>query len=146
MTVGRLCRRSPFTAYESESLTVAAQRMREAHVGFLVVIRPQHLRVVGVITDRDIVTAVVAQGASPSDFTVGDVMTREPLLIEESQSPVSALGLMREAGVRRVPVVADGQLVGVLSVDDLLGSLAQQLSDVVQVIRTELTAERSARP
>ncbi|MBS0377498.1 MAG: CBS domain-containing protein [Proteobacteria bacterium] len=146
MTVARLCRRSPLTAYESESLPVAAQRMRETHVGFLVVIRPQQQRVVGVITDRDIVTAVVAQGASPSEFTVGDVMTRNPLLIEESQSPVSALGLMREAGVRRVPVVAEGQLVGVLSVDDLLGSLAQQLSDVVQVIRTELTAERSARP
>ncbi len=145
MTVGKLCRRAPFMAYESESLTVAAQRMRETHVGFLVVIRALPERVVGVITDRDIVTAVVARGVGPSEFTVGDVMTRDPLLIEESQSPVSAVGLMREAGVRRVPVVADGRLVGVLSVDDLLGSLAQQLSDVVQVIRTELAAERSAR-
>src|SRR5579871_1223762 len=87
MTVGKLCRRAPFMAYESESLTVAAQRMRETHVGFLVVIRALPERVVGVITDRDIVTAVVARGVGPSEFTVGDVMTRDPLLIEESQSP-----------------------------------------------------------
>ncbi|MBV8301443.1 MAG: CBS domain-containing protein, partial [Candidatus Dormibacteraeota bacterium] len=128
----------------------AAKLMREWHVGYLVVVdsrNPASLRPVGVLTDRDIVVAVVAKGEDPRALQVGDVMTRDPLVIAVDKSLAFALGEMRRIGVRRVPVVgAAGEVVGVLSLDDVLDALAEQLLGVVGSIRGELRMEAELRP
>jgi CBS domain-containing protein len=84
MKVGDLCQHEVVTIPPSAGLTAAARVMRQEHVGYLVVVAPmaeEGLRkVVGVLTDRDIVIAVVAREADPRTLTVGDVMTRDPLL------------------------------------------------------------------
>ncbi len=151
MNVGKICHREVVTVDAAEGLTQAARLMRQQHVGFLVVVESNtanaDLKVVGVLTDRDIVTAVIAKEADARSFRVGDVMTRNPLLADESASLDSTLKTMREVGVRRVPVVGvRNELVGVLSIDDVLDSLADQLGSVSAAIRSEQRQERTARP
>jgi CBS domain-containing protein len=104
------------------------------------------LKVVGVLTDRDIVIAVVAREADPRTLTVGDVMTRDPLLANEASSVKASLRFMHEVGVRRVPVLnATGQLAGVMALDDALRAIAEQLHDIAGSIRNEQRVERCVR-
>src|SRR5882762_2519542 len=109
MNTGQVCTREVVTIREAEDLAKAAHLMREKHVGCLVVVEPVpdsgRLKVVGVLTDRDIVVAVLAREVDTRALKVGDVMTRNPLLAEEGQSMEAVLRHMREVGVRRVPVV-----------------------------------------
>ncbi len=151
MRVSDICKRNAVTVREFDELIAAAQLMREKHIGYLIVVQPnvsdRTMTPVGVITDRDIVVGVVAQGTDPRALRVGDVMTREPLLAEEDSSVSAALQRMREIGVRRLPVVGrGGQLVGVLSLDDVLDALAEELMDVASSIRHELKMEGALRP
>jgi CBS domain-containing protein len=149
MNTGNICRREVVTIRESEDLTTAAQLMREKHVGCLVVVEPSQgirQKVIGVLTDRDIVVAVLAREVDARALKVGDVMTRNPLLAEEGQSIDAVLRHMREVGVRRVPVVdRHCHLIGVLSLDDVLEAIAEQLVNVAGSIRAEQRIERSVR-
>ncbi len=149
--VGRVCSRNVITIAPGEDIVAAARLMRTCHIGFLVVCEPtaagQNRRVIGVLTDRDIVVAVVARDATPQSLKVVDVMTRNPLMVAEDCPLDAALGFMRDAGVRRVPVTgAKEDLVGVMSLDDVVAQMAQQLTSVAAAYRGELRAERVARP
>ena len=151
MNAGSVCKRGVVTVAQSDDLIAAAHVMREKHVGYLIVSENfapagMNRRVVGVLTDRDIVVAVLAQEVDVRALKVGDVMTRDPLLIEEGQSIEAVLRHMREAGVRRVPVVdRSGALTGVLSMDDVLERIAEQLINIAGSIRNEQRMERSVR-
>jgi CBS domain-containing protein len=150
MNVGNICRRPVVTILPGAGLTVAAKLMRVEHVGFLVVVEPARqedgLNVVGVLTDRDIVIAVVAREADPRTLTVGDVMTRDPLVAKETSSVEATLRFMHEVGVRRVPVLnSTGQLAGVMALDDALKAIADQLSNIAGCIRSEQRVERFVR-
>lgn len=151
MEVGDICNRNMVTIAARESVVDAALLMRKAHVGLLVVTAPMadgnDAKVVGVLTDRDIVTAVIARAADPNALTVGDIMTPQPVMANDVHSLRHALRLMRETGVRRMPVLGNrDQLVGVLSLDDVLEALAGELGDVSQTIRTGQVVERHSRP
>jgi CBS domain-containing protein len=151
MNVGSLCRREVVTVDSAEGLTQAARLMRQCHVGYLIVVEANpsstDLKVTGVLTDRDVVTAVVAREADARALKVGDVMTRNPLLANESGPLNATLRHMSEVGVRRVPVVGGrNELVGVLSLDDVLDSMAGLLGDVAGAIRNEQRSERTSRP
>lgn len=149
MRIIDIYKRDPITIRESEELTAAARLMRERHIGYLVVVEPDlaGVRPVGVLTDRDIVVGVIARSADPRELRVGDVMTRKPVVIDEASPLPGALAEMRRIGVRRIPVVgALGQLLGVLSLDEVLDALAEELRGVVGSIRSELRMERALRP
>ena len=149
MSVASLCKRDAVTIPIGNDLVSAGQLMREQHVGYLVVTEAARTGTavpVGVITDRDIVISVVAREVNPRNVTVGDAMTRNPLVLEEHCSLNTALMKMRQIGVRRAPVVdASGGLMGVLSVDDVLDELAAQLVNIAGSIRNEQRFERSLR-
>jgi CBS domain-containing protein len=137
MNVGRLCERQVVTVTPQQELVPAAELMREKHIGFLVVVE-EYGRPIGVLTDRDIVISVVAKRADPSLLTVADVMTRDPTTADEEESVVSALRTMRRIGVRRLPVVgSNGLLTGILSLDDVLDLLANELAEVSGAIHNE---------
>jgi CBS domain-containing protein len=147
---GALCRRVVITVAEGEDISAAARLMREMRVGDLVVtdvaLEAALRKGVGVLTDRDIVVAVVASETEPRSLRVGDVMTRTPLLVGEDYLIDAVLRFMRDAGVRRVPVVGkQGELVGVLSLDDVLRSIAEQLASIAGSIRCERQNERLLR-
>ncbi|HXY97452.1 MAG TPA: CBS domain-containing protein [Steroidobacteraceae bacterium] len=151
MIVSEICRRNPVTIGTQEELDAAAKLMRERHIGYLIVVEPypSHAapRVVGVLTDRDIVVGVLAKGTDPHLVKVGDVMTREPVVVSEDAPLNSALVEMRRIGVRRIPVVdVVGQLVGVLSLDEVLDTVSQELLGVIGSIRTEVRTEGARRP
>lgn len=137
MNVGRLCKRQVVTVTPQQELVPAAELMREKHIGFLVVVE-EYGRPIGVLTDRDIVISVVAKRADPGLLTVADVMTRDPTTVDEGESVVSALSTMRRIGVRRLPVVGSkGLLTGILSLDDVLDLLANELAEVSGAIHNE---------
>ncbi len=151
MNIGQLCNRNPITVRRSDELIKAAQLMREKHIGYLVVVDPevaeQSLRPVGVVTDRDIVISVIARETDPRALRVGDIMTQQPVTIGAAEPVEKAVREMRRIGVRRLPVVSPrGELVGVLSLDDVLEVLSAELQNVAGSIRNERMIEGSLRP
>jgi CBS domain-containing protein len=101
----------------TESIVGAARLMREENVGSLPVVQGE--RLVGVLTDRDIVTRTVAEGRDPESVTAGEVASSELVTARPDQDLDEALDLMAQEQVRRLPVVEDGQLVGILAQADV---------------------------
>lgn len=148
MNVGELCNREVVFAYRDTRLVEAARLMREHHVGSLLAVVERHgERVpVGILTDRDIVIAVVAKELDPRGLTVGDVMTGDLAMVREQDSIADALRLMREKGVRRVPVLTHkGTLAGLLTLDDMLEFAAEELGAFTGAIQRERSHEASLR-
>jgi CBS domain-containing protein len=142
MNVYELCQRHVVTVRRHENLTTAAWMMRERNVGCLVVVEPAGTtggaRPIGMLTDRDIVTIVIARDCNPRDLTVGEVMNRHPITVWAHSSVDDALLRMRNGGVRRVPVIDDrGRLSGILALDDVFEHLGPSLPAAAIPIRRE---------
>jgi CBS domain-containing protein len=143
-----ICRKPAVTVKAGTSLIEVARLMRTSHVGSVVVTDNNGGRKpVGIVTDRDIVVEVTAMGLDASNMTAGDIMTRSPAVSESGDDALWALKIMRDRGVRRLPVVdAKGDVAGLLAFDDLVQHLGNTLGDVAQVIGTERTVEGARRP
>jgi CBS domain-containing protein len=100
------------------SVRTAAERMTERNIGAVAVVEAGTLA--GVFSERDIMSRVVAKGLNPDSTEVSDVMTRELVVAAPSEDLHSAIQKMHSIGSRHLPVVDDGQLVGMLSIRDLL--------------------------
>ncbi len=148
MNAGDLCNREVVVAYRDTPLAEAARLMREHHVGSLLVAidRGKERVPVGILTDRDIVVAVVAKELDPRTLKVGDVMTAGIVAAREEDGLSDVLRLMRERGVRRVPVVTEsGALAGILTLDDLLEIASEELGGFVGTIGRERSRETHLR-
>jgi CBS domain-containing protein len=148
MTVGSVCNREVVFVTRATAVPEAARLMREYHVGDLVVIEERNGRrlPVGIVTDRDLVIEVLAAGVEPDRVCVGDVMSGELVQAGEDDDLLDTIRRMREHGVRRLPVVdAGGALTGILSVDDLIDLLAEQVTDLAGLIGREQRRERATR-
>ena len=117
MKVSDLHQHELFTAQAEETLEVAADRMSWHQVGALPVLDGQ--RLVGIVTERDL-TAALAEGADPVTTPVADYMTPAPEVLGPDSELADAAHLMVELGIRHLPIVRSGQLVGVLSMRDVL--------------------------
>lgn len=149
LTAGDLCTRSVVIAARTMDVAEAARLMREKHVGCLVIVDEMAIgRVpVGMLTDRDIVTEIVAKGVDPRSVRVEDVMSAEPAVVDASETVLDVLAGMRRKGVRRLPVVdAHGVLQGILALDDVLEAVAEQLGAFVQVMQSGRAHELRRRP
>jgi signal-transduction protein with cAMP-binding, CBS, and nucleotidyltransferase domain len=145
---GQICSRIVTIVQRDTPLVEAAQLMRSQHVGSLVVVdeTSQGRLVCGILTDRDIVTAVVASEVDPATLTVEDVMTTDVVTALETDSVTDLVRTMRRRGVRRLPVTtAQRVLVGLVALDDVLSLLAEQLRAMALAIETEQLQERRAR-
>jgi CBS domain-containing protein len=130
------------------TVTAAARLMREHHTGDLVVIdnADEEREPVGIVTDRDIVVEVIAQGRDPNQTTVGDIMSTRVVIASESEDASQALQRMVAHGVRRIPVVDDEQYVqGIVTLDDMLRVHAEAANSLAQVVSKEQTHEQRAR-
>lgn len=148
MNAGDICNRTVTIAERGMPLTEAAQLMRERHVGCLVVVDEIGAGriVVGMLTDRDIVTSVVAKALDPAQLVVGDVMSVDVITALKDDSIQDMLSEMRRKGLRRLPVVTPhGVLVGLVTLDDLLPIMAEYLHDMATTIGAGFAHERSAR-
>ena len=108
---------APVTVSSSTSLEQAAREMRDANIGDVIVLDGE--QITGILTDRDIVVRAVAGGRNPAQTRVGEIASRELTTIDPDESVDSAVGLMRERSIRRLPVVEDGRPVGIVSLGDL---------------------------
>jgi CBS domain-containing protein len=116
-----------------ESVLAAARRLRDHHVGSIVVTREG--RPIGILTDRDLVIRVVAEGLDPATTRIDDVLTYDPVTLRESDTIDAAALCMREHGIRRLPIVDDaGKVAGIVTADDLLVQLGRQLSALGEAI------------
>lgn len=148
MSVGEFCNRTVVVTSRATRLDEAARLMREHHVGSLVVVDETAAgnKAAGIVTDRDIVIEVVASGVSPATVTVEEIMAPDLVVANEGDDLLDTLTRMRAKGIRRVPVVAAaGTLVGILSLDDLLGILAEQVDGMVKAIAQEQAREARTR-
>lgn len=135
MSVGRICVRSVVTADPEDTVWEAARRMKDHGVGTLVVLGSGGIPA-GILTDRDVVVRVVAEGLDPEATAVEDVMTAPVHDVQEATPIEDALELMASAGTRRL-VVTDGddRLVGILALDDTLELLAEEVESVGKLLR-----------
>lgn len=147
MAIGELCSREVIVIYRKDSVADAARLMRERHVGSVVVIEPgDGRRPVGMLTDRDIAVGVVALGLDPEKTLVEAVMRPGLVFLRETDGVGRAVALMRDQGVRRLPVVdASDRLVGLLAADDLLDVLAGEMSDLAVMASRGMTREARER-
>ncbi|MGH8496217.1 MAG: CBS domain-containing protein [Gammaproteobacteria bacterium] len=111
---------------EHDTLTAAARRMRELDIGSLPICGDDN-RLRGMLTDRDIVIKVLADGGDPSHTEAGKLAQGKPFMVHESDTVDEALKVMTEHKVRRVPVLDDKQkLVGIVSQGDIAVNLAEK--------------------
>ena len=148
LDAGEICSRIVTIAPREMAIDDAAGLMRAHHVGCLVVVDdgPAGRRPLGILTDRDIVTAVVARRIDAGRVTVGDVMVTTLHTARSSDSMMDLMRLMRAKGVRRLPVLGpEGELVGLVTLDDVLDVLAQQLALLASTIEAGRDRERRQR-
>ena len=130
----------PSSIGASASVVEAARIMREEHIGSLLVTDDEKL--VGMITDRDITTRVVAEAADPNRMSVGDVYSRDLISVESDKDLEEALQLMARHQVRRLPVVENGGLVGIVAQADIALRETEKTGELVEAISERSEGER----
>jgi CBS domain-containing protein len=148
MNAGELCNRNVVTTERETGIAEAARLMRDQHVGSLIVVenRDGHPEPVGILTDRDIVIEVIAEGIGLDEVSVGDVMSYALLKVNERETVFDTAQRMRARGVRRVPVITDsGELAGILALDDILELLSEELSLLARLTSREAEQEQKKR-
>lgn len=125
-----------------ESAATAARRMRDFRVGCVVVVRDA--RPVGILTDRDLAIRVVAEGRDPESTPVSEIVTYEAATVQRDAGIETAVRLMSDRGVRRLPIVTeDGKVTGIVTADDLTVMLTTMLGDMGIGIRDNVDASES---
>ena len=132
---------NPRSIDASTSVVEAARLMREGHIGSLPITADEQL--VGMITDRDIAMRVVAEAADQTKTSVGDVSSRDLVIVEPDEDLDEALQLMARHQVRRLPVVENGRLVGIVAQADIALSENEKTAKLVEAISAPSERERS---
>ena len=148
MSVGDTCNRDVITVDTAASVHEAARLMRNHHVGDLIITRDRREEIVpvGIVTDRDLVLEVLATDLDPASVTVGDLFASSVLVTASVDDDLEAtLARMREHAIRRMPIVeTDGSLAGIITMDDMLQLIANQLERTVDLVvrQPDLEARR----
>lgn len=150
MRLGELSIREVCCCAENTAAADLARLMRQAHVGSVVVVRTDDRgrRIpVGVVTDRDLVVEVLAEGLDPAGVTAGDLVAGPCVTAPADSDALGAIELMQRHGVRRLPVVdADGALAGIVAADDLAALLGKEMIRLSQTGFRQRATEIRQRP
>lgn len=149
MRVGRVSNKEVVVIAADASVVEAAKLMRKRHVGDVIVVREEGIiqKPLGIITDRDIAVGIVAQGVSnPETINVADILGRSLITVPADEDVIEAARTMWSRGVRRMPVVdEDGSLVGILTFDDVIRWIAEELADLTRLMPRQQERERARR-
>ena len=140
MPIGEFCNRDVVFATKKMSIPEAAQLMRQFHVGDLVVVDEVDGKrmPVGIVTDRDMVIQIIAKSLDFNEFSVGDIMSPQLVSVQEKEGVFETIRLMRAKGIRRIPVVnQEGGLEGIVSAEDILDLLAEEMTELAKVAPRE---------
>jgi CBS domain-containing protein len=149
MPIGDICVLGVVTCNRDTKVDEVAQLMRQHHVGDVVVIEESKGKQVpvGILTDRDIVTSVIALKLDPAMFNAGDLISRKIITVREDLGVFEAIQEMRRHGVRRMPVLdQEGTLAGIISIDDLFALLAEEMAELAKLISKEQVEETRRKP
>lgn len=149
MAIGEICNRDVVIAGPKSTVTDVAKLMREHHVGDVVIVEDAAglTKPVGILTDRDIVLEMIAQEVPLETCTAADIMSFELVTAQEDEGVWDVIQRMRQNGLRRVPVVdGRGGLLGIITADDLLELLADEMTALVGAEAREQQRERRQRP
>jgi len=114
-----LLRRDPIVLPPTATVREAIEKMAEANVGSVIIV-DEDMKPIGIFTERDLLVKVCARGLDPASVRLEEVMTRNPMVVRESETAKKALELMLHFGFRHLPVVdSEGRLVGVVSIRDV---------------------------
>lgn len=147
MNIASLCTRDVIGIRADAPLHEAATRMCDEHVGALVVVTADEPpQVVGMLTDRDLALDVLGRTPLSTELRAGDIAKYPPVAVEGSASLQEAIAAMEKAGVRRLLVVeADGGVIGLVSADDLVCALAEELQGLARALRRNIQQEKTQR-
>ena len=148
MSVGEICNREVVIINKKEGILDAAKLMRDHHVGNVIVVEEKEGGVipVGILTDRDIVVGLIAKEVPLEKILVEDVMSADLVSVRENVGIWDTIQCMRRKGIRRIVVTGDkGNLVGIISSDDLIDLLSGELSDLVKTFMTEQNREKATK-
>lgn len=148
MPVSEICTREVIVMQRDETVMEAAKLMRQHHVGDVLVVEDRNgVRVpVGIVTDRDLVVEIMAPELDHMVITVGDIMAQELFTVKDSMDTFEAIQYMRSKTVRRLPIVDErGGLVGILTLDDVLELLAEEMLDLSKLVGYERKKEMRHR-
>jgi len=135
MLVKEAMKKDVKTIRPSDTIKDAAVLMNENRIGSLVVISGTGA-VTGIVTERDILTDVVAAGKNPEDVKVEDVMTKDLITISPEKSLEDAADLMTKNKIKKLPVIEGGKLVGIITATDLIcyeKKLIEKISNIMLV-------------
>ena len=118
----------PLTLSPATTVKHACQCMRARRVG-AVLITDKERHLLGIFTGRDAVCRVLAEGKDPAKTRLSEVMTRDPDTMPPGSTAIEALRMMQDGGYRHVPIVADGQVMGVASRGDFKGLEQERLDE-----------------
>ncbi|WP_181693332.1 CBS domain-containing protein [Natronomonas sp. LN261] len=137
MPVRDLARDDVVDASPETAVSELARTMRDESVGSIVITDDDDVPV-GIVTDRDLTTRVLAAGESPDDQTAEDVMSTDLCAVGEDAGFYDAAQAMSENGVRRLPVCAENdEIAGIITADDLTELLADENQQLAEVIRAQ---------
>jgi len=145
MTNGEFCNREVVIAQEDLSLVELARLMRDYHVGDVVIIRKEEKKTVpvGIVTDRDLVIKVIAKERSPASLSAGEIMSKNLKVVYEDHSLWETIEVMRTNAIRRVPVVNErNELIGILTADDLVEVIQEEIAALVKAVIKEQKREK----
>lgn len=148
MPISDICNTKVVTARKDTSIAEVARLMRESHVGCVVVVDEVKGSTVpvGLITDRDLVLEIIAAEADPGKLSAQDIVIHNVIVADEDDGILETLHSMRKHGVRRIPVVnGNGALVGIVSADDMIELIAEEMKELGKMISVEQRHERSLR-
>ena len=128
--------RNVVTVSPTAALSEAAYLMMNEDIGALVVVDGD-ARPVGIITDRDLVVSAIAEGINPDEITVEEIMTKDPVTVEEDTDLFEMLSVLSENSIRRLPVTRGIKLVGIVSVDDLIVVVATELVNLAMALSSK---------
>ena len=140
MDVGKICSKETIAVGPNDPISRVAQQMRDNHCGAVLV--HEDGRPVGIVTDRDITLRAGGRREIMADIPVREVMTKNVVTVAPDDDILDVLALMREHGVRRMPVVNDaGLLAGMVTLDDIMLHVARSMRHVADVVLAEMGHE-----
>jgi len=135
MAIKSIARETVVTTDTDASVAEVVETMEEENVGSVVVVDGDDP--VGIVTDRDLVLQVLAIDGDPDSTGVEEVMSRDLVTVEGDVGVLDLMRKMADRSVRRVPVMEDGELSGIITLDDLVVLLSMELQSVANIIRAE---------
>ena len=144
MKNGEFCNREVVVAEKDAAIVDLARLMRQYHTGDIIVVDNTGGKTIpiGIITDRDIILKIVAEGIPVNSVTAGDIMSPVLHTVNENSSIWSTFEMMQAKGIRRIPVINDQhELQGILTADDVLEIIAEETAALAKVFKQEQIVE-----